>query len=70
MCAGCGSTLMKLNISLVDISGRIIKEVMNDNVTAGAHTYTVNTENIQSGIYFVKIQSNNQATTLKMVCNK
>ena len=61
---------MKLNISLVDISGRIIKEVMNDNVTAGAHTYTVNTENIQSGIYFVKIQSNNQATTLKMVCNK
>ncbi len=59
-----------LNISLVDISGRIIKQIMNDAVSAGLNTYSINTENLQGGIYFVKIQSNNEATTLKMVCNK
>ena len=59
-----------LNITLVDISGRLVKEISNEVVAAGAHTYTINTSNIQAGVYFVKIQNNNESTTIKLVCNK
>lgn len=59
-----------LNITLVDISGRLVKEINNEVVAAGAHTFTINTNNVQSGVYFVKIQNNNESTTIKLVCNK
>jgi len=59
-----------LNITLVDISGRLVKEINNEVVSVGAHTYTINTSNVQAGVYFVKIQNNNESTTIKLVCNK
>jgi len=56
----------KVNISVYDISGHLVSELVNSNVHAGYHHYTWNASAFVSGIYIVKLQAN-QFTQVRKV---
>lgn len=53
---------------LVDITGKEIKTLLKSNLRTGMNTLQVNTDNIASGSYFVKVVANQQViTTEKLI---
>jgi hypothetical protein len=60
------------NVSVVvlDIAGRVIANVANENMTAGSHKVVINTANIPSGIYNVKIQTEAGSRTERLTVVK
>ena len=47
-----------LNISVVDINGQLVKQLYNDDCTAGENIFSFNKSNLASGIYFLVINAN------------
>lgn len=45
-----------ISIDILDISGRIIKSVTKQKISAGKHTFTINTENLSNGTYICQIK--------------
>ncbi|MBK8981335.1 MAG: T9SS type A sorting domain-containing protein [Ignavibacteria bacterium] len=60
------------NVSLIiyDISGRIIKELVNQNQLHGEYSYTFDGTDISSGVYFYKLSTENFTETKKMILAK
>jgi hypothetical protein len=52
-------------INVVDVSGRIIKSVANENLTKGAYTFNLDVSNFTSGLYYVQVSSGKRASTTK-----
>ncbi|MGB4846540.1 MAG: T9SS type A sorting domain-containing protein [Saprospiraceae bacterium] len=50
----------KINISIYDDQGKLVKSLYNGSGIAGKNQFTFNASNLQPGIYFISIQSNNQ----------
>lgn len=62
---------LNLNVSIADVTGKIISiPVQNKNVTAGDNNISINTGELNNGIYFVTINSNNGKETVKLIVNK
>lgn len=64
--------MSKVKISVFDILGREIKNLLNEIATAGNHYVNWNGVNdagqqVSSGIYFAKVKAENQAKTIKML---
>jgi hypothetical protein len=59
-----------VKISVYDLLGKEVMEVVNENQTAGEHQRTLNTENFQNGIYFVKMNVNGICQTQKLIISK
>lgn len=64
-----------LNVSVFDLSGRLINTLVNDKVNAGNYTVTWHGknhlgQNVPSGVYLMKIVSGNQFKTKKMALIK
>ncbi|MBZ0265290.1 T9SS type A sorting domain-containing protein [bacterium] len=57
-------------ITLYDILGREIQTVMKRKIEAGKHTHTLNASNMASGIYFIKMTSQEYEETKKIVLLK
>ncbi|MCB0732404.1 MAG: T9SS type A sorting domain-containing protein, partial [Ignavibacteriae bacterium] len=57
------------NVSLIifNVLGEEVKNVINQKLNAGAYSINVNFENIESGIYFYRISTNNFTETKKMI---
>ena len=55
------------NITLTDITGREVMEMLNANLASGAHTSAINTGKLSKGIYFVKLKSGDAAAIEKLV---
>jgi serine protease len=55
----------KLNV--YNLSGQLIKTLVNDNLQAGKYTINLNTDNIMPGIYVYKLQFNSVQKALKMI---
>jgi len=66
----------KLNTSgfvqcdLVDVSGQTVKSVFSGNISAGDFYIEKNTSDINSGIYFCRIQSKNELINKKIIISK
>jgi hypothetical protein len=64
----------KVNISLFDISGRLVKEILNSNVSAGYNFVKINAADLASGIYFYSMhaqsENKNFSDTKRMVLIK
>jgi hypothetical protein len=60
--------LVKLNI--YNSLGELIKELINENQEPGNHSLTWNAENLNSGVYLLKIEANNFIATKKMLLVK
>ena len=59
-----------LNISLYDLHGRLVKTFHNGPHQPGYFSITINSENLNSGIYIVKLVSNQSIATKKITVIK
>ncbi len=60
----------KINISIFDISGKEITNVLNGNLSAGENQLEINTSNFSNGIYYTKISGENTVKTIKFIVSK
>ncbi len=66
-------TLPKLefvNLSVYNMLGEKVKELVNNTMKAGFHTVTFNASNSSSGIYFYKVSAGNFVSVKKMILLK
>ncbi len=54
-----------VDISVYDINGRFITTLVEDHKGSGTHSATWNSEHISSGVYFIKLMSNNHNDVIK-----
>ncbi len=59
-----------LQVTVHDITGRLVATLANGSVNAGAHTFTFDGSGLASGVYFVHAASGAQAATQKLVLMK
>jgi hypothetical protein len=52
---------------VLDIQGKIISELVNDQIDSGTHQVVWNAQNIATGIYFFRLQSGNSSKTIKLL---
>lgn len=58
-----------ITISIYDVTGRMVTTVSPVNLTAGKNKITVDLSTVNNGIYFLKIQSNENLQTVKLIKN-
>jgi hypothetical protein len=64
-------TNSSLNVNIYDINGKLVASpVVNQNLSIGENTFTFNTSNLNNGVYFVTLNSNNGKETVKLVVSK
>lgn len=60
-----------LNVNVYDITGKVVLHpVQNSSLNAGDNKFEINTNDLQNGIYFVTLLTNNGKETVKLVVNK
>ena len=47
-----------VRLYLIDSNGRLIKEIINKNLTSGIHRIRYNASKLKNGLYFIKLQNN------------
>jgi len=55
-----------VTVQVVDLTGRVITTVVNENMTTGAHQVTVNTAALSSGVYNVQIRTEEGTITQRL----
>ncbi|NQU35642.1 MAG: T9SS type A sorting domain-containing protein, partial [Bacteroidetes bacterium] len=58
-----------VNIAVFDILGKQIQNLHEGELSGGSHNIQLNSDNMRQGIYFVKIQMNNEVVTKKIMVN-
>lgn len=56
-----------ISVSIFDIAGRSIKTIPTNNLVSGVNKISIDLSNLQSGIYFCKISSNDNRQTIKLI---
>ena len=59
-----------VKIVIYNTLGEVIKELVNENKDPGYYYINWNADNVNSGVYFLKIEANNFVTTKKMLLTK
>ena len=60
----------QISIKIFDISGRLIKTLINENKVAGRYEVDFHGENLSSGVYYYKIESGSFSQVRKMILLK
>ena len=61
---------IEVNVDLYDVNGRLVENLVSDYYADGFHHIEWNASNQSSGVYFVKINANNDIATQKIVLVK
>lgn len=56
-----------VRLSIFDITGKEVQNLIDKDSTKGNHTITWNAEGLNPGIYFIKLQTNGISTTRKLI---
>ena len=56
-----------VRLSIYNTLGELIKELMNEIKEPGYYNINWNAENVNSGVYFLKLEANNFVSTKKML---
>ncbi|MCK9204231.1 MAG: sulfatase-like hydrolase/transferase [Bacteroidales bacterium] len=59
-----------VNLAVTDLSGRKLQVVVNQTLPPGIHKYTLDANHLTSGIYFIRLEFNNQRLVEKMMLMK
>jgi hypothetical protein len=59
-----------LTVSVYDMFGKFISNVDKGNFATGSHRISINTENLQSGVYFVNVAAGERNSAVKMIVAK
>jgi hypothetical protein len=57
----------RVNLSLFDVNGRLVKILVNGVKEAGSHTVRLNGGSLTAGVYFYRLQSGNYSAVKRMV---
>ena len=57
-------------LEIYDINGRKIQELVNETLSAGAHSATFNASNLASGLYIYRLRTGSNVLTKKMTLIK
>ena len=61
---------VEVNLTIYDVTGRIVKNLVNGEIEAGYHSVNWDAKDLPSGIYFVKLQVGEFTETRKLVLMK
>jgi hypothetical protein len=64
------SSTDNLTIELFDIMGKSVKTIKNGSFASGDHSIFFDTDNIENGVYFLKLSSTNYTATHKLTIQK
>ena len=53
-------------IEMIDMTGKVVREISNSELTSGTHKFQVETSDLPNGIYFVRINSNGKSAQYKV----
>jgi hypothetical protein len=53
-------------IDMVDMTGKVVKKIANENFSTGQHTLQVETHDLTNGMYFIRIAGNGKSTQYKV----
>lgn len=59
-----------VTLRVFDINGKIVSELVNENLSAGIFQYEFNATNFSSGVYFYKLETGSFSQTKKMMLTK
>lgn len=59
-----------VNLSVYDLTGRKVADIMNGNISAGKHNIDFNASNLSSGVYFYRIETPDFTSIKKMMLIK
>ncbi len=59
-----------VSFGVYDMSGRLVKEVFNGELSTGYHSIEINASDLSAGVYFYSLKSNEFTSTRKMVLLK
>ncbi len=57
----------KVSIDLYDVVGKLVKNISNQNLSAGDHKVFVETHGLAAGVYFARVQAGNAVKTMRIV---
>ena len=60
----------KVNISIYDVTGKLVSNLVNSYKSIGNHSIIWNASNLPSGIYFIKLNINSYSTSRKITLTK
>jgi len=60
----------KTSLRVYDIFGKLVGEIVNDELDAGKYSYELNGSNLSSGVYYYQLTSGNFKETKKMILIK
>ena len=55
-----------IRIALYDITGRMVKTVLNHSMSAGPHSILLNQSELSNGVYYLKFQANSMSQVIKV----
>ena len=56
-----------VNLSLYDVTGRLVRVLINENQKSGSYQRTLDLSELAQGIYFVRLSTDNQTTVQKLI---
>ena len=59
--------LVKVNLSVYDLNGRLIKKLLKDHYSHGSYRIKFKVNNLASGIYFYSMEMGNYSAVKKMI---
>lgn len=59
-----------VSLNIYDVSGKLILQLLNDELSPGKFKYTLNGNNLNSGVYFIKFSSGQYTSVKKIVLLK
>ncbi len=54
-----------INVAIMDITGRVVKQVANTQVTKGTQTFEFNTNDLAAGVYMMSVHMNNRTRAVR-----
>lgn len=63
-------TSSNVNLSIFDVAGKLVTTLVNGKMTAGQYSVSWNADNMTSGVYFAKLQSDGFSAVKKMMLIK
>jgi len=64
------NTSSDVKIELYDMTGKMVKEILNEKLAYGNHTADVNATGLNAGMYFYKISTGSYTTTEKIIISR
>ncbi|MBN8572090.1 MAG: T9SS type A sorting domain-containing protein, partial [Ignavibacteria bacterium] len=59
-----------VNLSVYDINGKLVDELVNENISAGTYEVKFSAKNLSSGIYFYHLKTSKFSETQRMLLLK